>query len=105
MGLNEREAVALLCGGHVYGRCHPTSSGYAGAWVEEPTKFSAEYAADMVGDPWRMVTHEDAWLDEIGAGELRPNEGLRQFVNQVPAAEMEEGNEKPPNQMMLVSDM
>ena len=35
MGLNDRELVALLCGGHVYGRCHPELSGYAGPWVEE----------------------------------------------------------------------
>ena len=30
MGLSDREAVALLCGGHVYGRCHTQHSGYAG---------------------------------------------------------------------------
>ena len=42
MGFNDAEIVALLCGGHVYGRCHPTASGYAGPWVEEPTKFSNE---------------------------------------------------------------
>jgi cytochrome c peroxidase len=46
MGFDDREIVALLCGGHVYGRCHPTSSGYAGAWVEHPTKWSNEYATD-----------------------------------------------------------
>ena len=23
MGLDDRDLVALLCGGHVYGRCHP----------------------------------------------------------------------------------
>ena len=27
MGFNDREIVALLCGGHVYGRCHPKASG------------------------------------------------------------------------------
>ena len=90
---NPRQAVALICGGHVYGRCHPeqTASGYAadsdlllhpipaqgwrgdlgqlflrsdsgyrstkncitqaGAWVEMPTLFSNEYAADMVRLP------------------------------------------------------
>ena len=30
MGFNDQEIVALLCGGHVYGRCHPEASGYAG---------------------------------------------------------------------------
>ena len=43
MGLSDRDIVALLCGGHVYGRCHPELSGYAGPWVEEMTKFSNEY--------------------------------------------------------------
>ncbi|CAE7031085.1 unnamed protein product [Symbiodinium natans] len=54
MGITDREAVALICGGHVYGRCHPepTASGYAGAWVEMPTLFSNEYAADMVCPAW-----------------------------------------------------
>lgn len=27
MGFNDQEIVALLCGGHVYGRCHPNFSG------------------------------------------------------------------------------
>ena len=29
MGFDDQEIVALLCGGHVYGRCHPSASGYA----------------------------------------------------------------------------
>ena len=44
MGFTDQETVALLCGGHVYGRCHPRASGYAGPWVEHPTHFSNEYA-------------------------------------------------------------
>ena len=81
MGFNDREIVALLCGGHVYGRCHPGSSGYAGPWVEEPWKFSNEYAADMIGDEWRLVGHDDTWLDAQGAAELRPAAGKLQYVN------------------------
>merc|ERR1712194_685699 len=81
MGLNDQEIVALLCGGHVYGRCHPTFSGYAGPWVENPTTFSNEYAADMIEDEWTFVGHGDTWLDDYGAAELRPAPGNRQFVN------------------------
>ena len=81
MGFNDQEIVALLCGGHVYGRCHPDASGYAGPWVEEPTKFSNEYAADMIGDEWRLVNHSDTWLDAQGAAELRPAPGKQQYVN------------------------
>ena len=100
MGFNDREVVALLCGGHVYGRCHPKDSGYAGPWVEEPTKWSNEYAADMVGDEWRLVDNSDTWLDAQGAGELRPAPGKRQYVNKRPDAVTDDSN-----QMMLVSDM
>jgi catalase (peroxidase I) len=63
MGINDREIVALLCGGHVYGRCHTESSGYAGAWVENMTLFSNEYAADMIEDKWIAVTHDSKMPD------------------------------------------
>jgi peroxiredoxin len=108
MGFNDQEIVALLCGGHVYGRCHPTASGYAGAWVEHPTRFSNEYATDMIGDAWRLVDHSDTWLDEQGSAELRPAPGNRQYVNQKPESEWSDddsSSDDEPNQMMLVSDM
>ena len=101
MGFNDREIVALLCGGHVYGRCHPNFSGYAGPWVEYPTQFSNEYATDMIEDEWTLVGHGDTWLDDQGAAELRPAPGNRQFVNQKPGVVEED----EPNQMMLLSDM
>lgn len=82
MGLGDREAVALLCGGHVYGRCHPTSSGYVGAWVENPTLFSNEYAADMIGDEWIPVFH-DTEMPDGGAipEEVRPAPGKLQYID------------------------
>mmetsp|Transcript_104718 Transcript_104718/g.249339 ORF Transcript_104718/g.249339 Transcript_104718/m.249339 type:complete len:450 (+) Transcript_104718:48-1397(+) len=104
MGFNDREIVALMTGGHLWGRCHPEHSGYAGPWVEEMTKWSNEYAADMIEDPWRMVSHSDTWLDSIGAKELRPAPGKRQYVNKFPPAEGGSGLDDP-NQMMLVADM
>jgi len=101
MGFDDREIVALLCGGHVYGRCHPTSSGYAGAWVEHPTRWSNEYATDMLEDEWKLVGHEDTWLDKMGAAELRPAAGNQQYVNKCPFGT----GADDANQMMLVSDM
>lgn len=125
MGMSDQETVALLCGGHVYGRCHTNRSGYAGAWVAEPTAFSNEYAADMLEDPWQLVDHTDTWLDDIGAKELRPAEGRRQYVNKMKPggggcpfkftggqeAEEDAGSSSSDgegggdNQMMLTSDM
>ncbi|KAL7544207.1 hypothetical protein ACHAWF_007586, partial [Thalassiosira exigua] len=101
MGFDDREIVALLCGGHVYGRCHPAFSGYAGPWVEHPTQFSNEYAADMIEDEWTLVSHGDDWLDAQGASELRPAPGKRQFVNK----KKHHVDDDEPNQMMLLSDM
>ena len=64
--------------------------------MEEGNKFSNEYAADMIEDEWRLVDHSDTWLDAIGASELRPAPGNRQYVNQKPV--YANGEEKPPNQ-------
>ena len=105
MGFNDREIVALLCGGHVYGRCHPSSSGYAGPWVEEPYKWSNEYAADMVGDEWRLVDSSDTWLDAQGAAELRPAPGKKQYVNKKKPDEIEmpDVNEYQPGRYKVAS--
>ena len=83
MGFSDQETVALVCGGHVYGRCHPEGgSGYAGAWVENPTMFSNEYAADMVGDKWIAVTHDTVMPDGGSVPEeVRPAPGKRQYID------------------------
>merc|ERR1719215_775264 len=82
MGFNDREMVALITGGHVYGRCHQESSGYAGAWVENPTFFSNEYAADLVGDKWMLVGHDTLLPDGRAVpDEIRPAPGKRQYVD------------------------
>jgi catalase (peroxidase I) len=82
MGFNDREMVALICGGHVYGRCHTESSGYAGAWVENPTFFSNEYAADMFGDKWILVGHDSKLPDGRPVPEeIRPAPGKRQYID------------------------
>mmetsp|Transcript_88525 Transcript_88525/g.222885 ORF Transcript_88525/g.222885 Transcript_88525/m.222885 type:complete len:601 (+) Transcript_88525:74-1876(+) len=82
MGFSDKEAVALICGGHVYGRCHTGSSGYAGAWVENPTRFSNEYAADMIGDKWIAVMHDTKMPDGGPVpDEVRPAPGKRQYID------------------------
>mmetsp|Transcript_65036 Transcript_65036/g.209530 ORF Transcript_65036/g.209530 Transcript_65036/m.209530 type:complete len:520 (+) Transcript_65036:79-1638(+) len=82
MGFSDQETVALITGGHVYGRCHTESSGYAGAWVENPTLFSNEYAADMVDDKWIAVTHDTTMPDGGPVPEeVRPAKGKRQYID------------------------
>eukprot|EP00747_Dinoflagellata_sp_TGD_P208614 gnl/TRDRNA2_/TRDRNA2_82080_c0_seq1.p1 gnl/TRDRNA2_/TRDRNA2_82080_c0~~gnl/TRDRNA2_/TRDRNA2_82080_c0_seq1.p1 ORF type:complete len:499 (-),score=105.42 gnl/TRDRNA2_/TRDRNA2_82080_c0_seq1:11-1381(-) len=101
MGFNDKEMVALITGGHVYGRCHTESSGYAGAWVENPTRFSNEYAADMVGDKWIAVTNDTKMPDggEVPE-EVRPAKGKRQYIDLTkyePADEEEKKAVQAPN--------
>jgi len=115
IGLSNKEATALLCGGHVYGRCHRESSGYAGPWVEEPTKFSNEYAADMIEDKWQLVVHDSKIVGGINDGcpvadLVAPKIGKKQYVRVVPEENSgSEGSgsegEGDGNQMMLVTDM
>ena len=51
------------------------------------------------------ITGEEIDLDEIGAAELRPAPGNRQYVNKKPPGESADEEDDEPNQMMLVSDM
>jgi len=78
-GFNDKDIVALLCGGHVYGRCHTERSGYNGAWVTEPWKFSNEYADDMINDKWFVVDNENCPAQDVIAkyGELANPEEVR----------------------------
>jgi len=78
-GFNDKDIVALLCGGHVYGRCHTDRSGYNGAWVKEPWKFSNEYADDMINDKWFVVDHENCPAKHVIAehGELSNPDEVR----------------------------
>lgn len=82
MGFDDKEIVALVTGGHLYGRCHPEHSGYAGAWVEAPTVFSNEYAADLIGDEWIAVTNDTVMPDGgTVPEEVRPAPGKRQYID------------------------
>lgn len=113
MGFSDRETVALICGGHVYGRCHTGSSGYAGAWVENPTRFSNEYAADMFGDEWILVTHDSKMPDGGDVPEeVRPAPGKRQYIDyskynpepQDKAHHAPDSTHYPPGKYLCVTD-
>ena len=103
MGFSDGEIVALMCGGHVYGRCHSNYSGYEGVWVEEPTKFSNEYAADMVEDEWICVTHDTLVNGKPVDDRVRPAKGKRQYVSKNVGSHADNMEGTP--QMMLAADM
>ena len=55
MGFNDQEIVALS-GAHNLGRCHSDRSGFEGAWVNNPTRFSNQYYRLMRSLQWRKKT-------------------------------------------------
>jgi len=52
MGLNDREIVALVGGGHGIGKCHTDRSGYEGPWTNAPTTFTNLYFKELFGKNW-----------------------------------------------------
>ena len=52
MGFNDQEIVALS-GAHNLGRCHTDRSGFHGAWVHNPTRFSNQYFRLLLSNNWR----------------------------------------------------
>lgn len=51
MGFNDQEIVALS-GAHNLGRCHSDRSGFEGAWVNNPTRFSNQYFKLLLKLKW-----------------------------------------------------
>ncbi|KAE9367582.1 class II peroxidase [Stipitochalara longipes BDJ] len=65
MGFNDQEIVALS-GAHNLGRCHSDRSGFEGAWVNNPTRFSNQYFRLLLSLQWREKILKN---------------GVKQFVN------------------------
>lgn len=55
MGFSDQEIVALS-GAHNLGRCHGDRSGFEGAWVNNPTRFSNQYFRLLLSLQWRKKT-------------------------------------------------
>ncbi|KAH8588983.1 heme peroxidase [Bisporella sp. PMI_857] len=55
MGFNDQEIVALS-GAHNLGRCHSDRSGFEGAWVNNPTRFSNQYFRLLLSLQWSKKT-------------------------------------------------
>jgi catalase (peroxidase I) len=59
MGMNDRETIALIAGGHTFGRCHTGRSGFEGAWTQTPSTWSNLYIENLLGKTWERVTLEN----------------------------------------------
>lgn len=59
MGFNDQEIVALS-GAHNLGRCHGDRSGFEGAWVVNPTRFSNQYYRLLLKLDWKKRDLSDS---------------------------------------------
>jgi hypothetical protein len=95
IGTTDQYTVALIAGGHSFGRCHPEISGYAGPWQSNPGYFNNVYCQKLLHDDWKLVDKnmEDCSGDLITG--VKPKGMRRQYVNKGGKGDL----------MMLVSDM
>jgi len=95
MGIPVRYTMALISGGHAFGRCHNNISGYAGPWQSNPGCFNNLYCRHLLYDDWKLVDKfmEDKSGDLITG--VCPRGIRRQYVNKNGEGDI----------MMLVSDM
>merc|ERR1712137_776372 len=69
MGMNDRETVALIAGGHTFGRCHTGRSGFDGAWSQTPSTWSNHYITNLLEKTWVEHTLSN------GNKQFKPSDG------------------------------
>merc|ERR1711935_61751 len=55
-GMNDTETVALIGGGHAFGRTHLYTSGFDGPWTTTPYKWSNEFFVVTMTHEWEKYT-------------------------------------------------
>mmetsp|Transcript_38057 Transcript_38057/g.101429 ORF Transcript_38057/g.101429 Transcript_38057/m.101429 type:complete len:657 (-) Transcript_38057:25-1995(-) len=64
---NDTETIALIAGGHTFGKCHQDRSGFEGAWTSTPTQWSGSYIENLLAINWTLSDN--------------PSGGAKQFNN------------------------
>jgi len=55
MDFGDKETVALVAGGHTFGKCHTSRSGFEGKWTHTPTQWSNSYLENLLNLDWTLV--------------------------------------------------
>jgi len=55
MDFGDKETVALVAGGHTFGMCHTSRSGFEGKWTHTPTQWSNSYIDNLLNLDWTLV--------------------------------------------------
>jgi catalase-peroxidase len=71
MGMDDEETVALITGGHTFGKTHTITSGLEGIWTPTPTTWDNSFLEALFGFEWDVALSPDGlwqWIPRDGAG-------------------------------------
>lgn len=91
MDMNDQETVALIGGGHAFGRCHAQISGFDGQWTSNPSQFDNQYfqflvnnqytESDSISGQFETTVNNVPYIMVHGDMVLLEDAGFAQYVN------------------------